>query len=413
MDTILNYDEEKSSILTGDCIEAIVRRAARKMLAVALEAEVNEFIQSHKGIRDSEGHQAVVRNGYMPERKIKSTCGDIPVRQPRIDDRKLPRGERFTSAILPKFMRRTPTLESVIPALYLNGLSTNRFTEALSSIFGEGAKGFCPSTIMRLKEVWTKEYEQWTGRRLDGKEYVYVWADGVYCNARLDHEKLCLLVIIGVAADGRKELLAVSQGIRESEVSWTEVLLDLKSRGLTKAPKLAVCDGALGFQKAVDRIWGQMKIQRCWFHKAGNVLDKLPECMQPEARKKLRNIFLSDTKENAEKAFLNFTETYGAKYPKAAACLEKDHDDLLRFYDFPAEHWLHIRTTNPIESTFATVRLRHRSTKGNGSGTATVTMVFKLCREAEKKWRKINGVEKLKLVRENRTFVDGVLLEAA
>ncbi len=413
MSTTVTNNEKDVNREDFDPIESLAREGARRIIAEALQAEVEEFINAHKCLRDSDGHRVVVRNGYKPARKILTSCGGIEVQQPRIDDRKLPAGERFSSAILPKFMRKTPTLESVIPTLYLMGISSNKFPDALAAIFGENAKGFSPSTIMRLKAVWTEEFGQWTKRSLEGKEYLYVWADGVYCNARLDHEKLCLLVIIGVTPDGKKELLAVHQGIRESEESWTEILVDLKVRGLTKAPKLAVCDGALGFQNAVDKIWGQMKIQRCWFHKTGNVLDKLPDCVQPEAEKPLKNIYLADTKANAQKAYQKFPDTYGKKYPKATECLEKDYDDLFRFYDFPAEHWVHIRTTNPIESTFATVRLRHKSTKGNGSGAATLAMVFKLCKEAEKHWRRIKGFEKLKLVQEGREFVDGELLTAA
>ena len=281
------------------------------------------------------------------------------------------------------------------------------------AIFGEGAKGFSPVTITRLKEVWQKEYNEWARRRLDGKEYVYVWADGIYCNARLDDQKLWLLVIIGVTVDGKKELVAVHQGVRESEESWLEVLRDLRFRGLTAAPKLAVCDGALGFQKAVDKVWGQMKIQRCWFHKMGNVLDKMPDCVQSAAKKKLQDIFLADTKQHAQDAYKHFIDTYELKYPKATECLSQDYDDLFRFYDYPAEHWVHIRTSNPIESMFATVRLRHRSTKGNGSADATLTMVFKLCKEAEKNWRRLKGFEKLQLVKEDKTFVDGILQIAA
>ena len=267
MENILQWNLEKSTTTSADFFENLVRESARKMLAAVLESEVEDFIQKHQHKLDADGHRTVVRNGYMPEREIQATCGNIKVRQPRIDDRVLPDSERFTSSILPKFMRKTPTLENVIPTLYLKGISTNKFQDALTAIFGEGAKGFSPATITRLKEVWQKEYNEWAHRRLDGKEYVYVWADGVYCNARLDDQKLCLLVIIGVTVDGKKELVAVHQGVRESEESWLEVLRDLKFRGLTTAPKLAICDGALGFQNAVDKIWGQMKIQRCWFHK--------------------------------------------------------------------------------------------------------------------------------------------------
>lgn len=413
MENILQWNWEKSTTNSADFFENLVRESARKMLAAALESEVDQFIQKHQHKLDADGHRTVVRNGYMPEREIQATCGNIRVRQPRIDDRVLPDSERFTSAILPKFMRKTPTLENVIPTLYLKGISTNKFQDALTAIFGEGAKGFSPATITRLKEVWQKEYNEWAHRRLEGKEYVYVWADGVYCNARLDDQKLCLLVIIGVTVDGKKELVAVHQGVRESEESWLEVLRDLKFRGLTTAPKLAICDGALGFQNAVDKVWGQMKIQRCWFHKMGNVLDKMPDCVQSAAKKKLQDIFLADTKQHSQDAYQHFIDTYELKYPKATECLAKDYDDLFRFYDYPAEHWVHIRTSNPIESMFATVRLRHRSTKGNGSADATLTMVFKLCKEAEKNWRRLKGFEKLQLVKEDKTFVDGILQIAA
>ena len=413
MENILQWNWEKSTTGNADFLENLVRESARKMLAAALESEVDQFIQKHQHKLDSDGHRTVVRNGYMPEREIQATCGNIRVRQPRIDDRVLPDSERFTSAILPKFMRKTPTLENVIPTLYLKGISTNKFQDALTAIFGESAKGFSPATITRLKEVWQKEYGEWAHRRLDDKEYVYVWADGVYCNARLDDQKLCLLVIIGVTVDGKKELVAVHQGVRESEESWLEVLRDLRLLGLTAAPKLAVCDWALGFQKAFDKVWGQMKIQRCWFHKMGNVLDKMPDCVQSAAKKKLQDIFLADTKQHAQDAYKHFIDTYELKYPKATECLSKDYDDLFRFYDYPAEHWVHIRTSNPIESMFATVRLRHRSTKGNGSADATLTMVFKLCKEAEKNWRRLKGFEKLQLVKEDKTFVDGILQIAA
>ena len=413
MENILQWNWEKSTTGNADFLENLVRESARKMLAAALESEVDQFIQKHQHKLDSDGHRTVVRNGYMPEREIQATCGNIRVRQPRIDDRVLPDSERFTSAILPKFMRKTPTLENVIPTLYLKGISTNKFQDALTAIFGESAKGFSPATITRLKEVWQKEYGEWAHRRLDDKEYVYVWADGVYCNARLDDQKLCLLVIIGVTVDGKKELVAVHQGVRESEESWLEVLRDLRFRGLTAAPKLAVCDGALGFQKHVDKVWGQMKIQRCWFHKMGNVLDKMPDCVQSAAKKKLQDIFLADTKQHAQDAYKHFIDTYELKYPKATECLSKDYDDLFRFYDYPAEHWVHIRTSNPIESMFATVRLRHRSTKGIGSADATLAMVFKLCKEAEKNWRRLKGFEKLQLVKEDKTFVDGILQIAA
>ena len=330
---------------------------------------------------------------------------------PRVDDRKSP--EKFVSKILPPFVRKTPTVETLIAALYLAGVSSNKFQEALSSVFGEDSKGFSPTTIIRMTKDWAKEFEQWRKRDLTGKEYVYVWADGVYVKSRLDGEKTCLLVIIGVGVDGKKEILAIEPGIRESTQSWREVLLDLKYRGLTKAPKLAICDGALGFQNAVDEIWGQMKIQRCWFHKTANILDKMPKCVQKKATSMIRDMHMADTKENALKAYDKFIETFSAKYEKAVKNLKKDKEDLFRFYDFPAEHWTHIRTSNPIESTFATVRLRHNSTKGNGTAKATVAMAFKLCQQAEKNWRRLKGFEKLDLVAKNIEFENGVLKIAA
>ena len=277
----------------------------------------------------------------------------------------------------------------------------------------EEAKGLSPSVITKLTVKWQAEYDEWRKRDLSGKEYVYVWADGIYVKSRLDGEKTCLLVIIGVTVEGKKELVAVQAGIRESTESWRGVLLDLKFRGLTKAPKLAVCDGALGFQNAVDEIWGQLKIQRCWFHKSMNILDKLPDCVQTQATKMIRDMWQADKRANALKACDLFIETFGKKYPKATECLEKDKEDLFRFYDYPAEHCAHIRTSNPIESTFATVRLRHKSTKGNGSSAASVAMAFKLCLQAEKNWRRLRGFKQLELVAKNIIFVDGEEKKAA
>lgn len=403
--------QTKASSEAENYLENIFREGARRLLAAALEKEVEDFVLRNQDFRDAKGHRVVVRNGYHPERTIQTGMGDIPVRQPRVDDRGLENCERFSSEILPKFMRRSPSLEAALPLLYLQGISTNKFPAALEAILGKDAKGLSASTILRLKEVWEKEYEQWTHRSFEGKEYVYVWADGIYCKSRLDDSKNCLLIMIGVTVDGKKELVAVQDGVRESEQSWKELLLDLKFRGLSKPPKLAVCDGALGFQAAVDKVWGELKIQRCWFHKMGNVLDKMPECVQTKAKKMLQNMHLADTRENAFKAYELFIETFGQKYPKAVSCLTKDKEDLFRFYDFPAEHWVHIRTTNPIESMFATVRLRHRSTKGNGTSAATLAMVFKLCQEAEKNWRRLKGFSLLKLVIDNKPFINGVLDE--
>ena len=403
--------EENGNANGENYLEAIIRQGARRMLASALEKEVEGFINSHKQHCDEKGHRMVVRNGYHPARTIQTGIGAIAIKQPRIDDRKLKSEERFSSEILPKFMRKSPSLETALPILYLQGISSNKFPAALEAILGKDAKGLSASTIMRLKEAWTNEYEAWAARSLEGKEYVYVWADGIYCKSRLDHEKSCLLVLIGVTPEGRKELLAVQDGMRESEQSWKELLLDVRHRGLKKPPKLAICDGALGFQNAVDQVWGELKIQRCWFHKMGNVLDKLPECVQSKAKRMLQNMYLADTREHALEAYEVFIATFEQKYPKATTCLTKDKEDLFRFYDFPAEHWVHIRTSNPIESMFATVRLRHRSTKGNGTSKATLAMVFKLCQEAEKRWRRLRGFNLLQLVSDNKLFVNGVLVE--
>ena len=386
--------EENGNANGENYLEAIIRQGARRMLASALEKEVEGFINSHKQHCDEKGHRMVVRNGYHPARTIQTGIGAIAIKQPRIDDRKLKSEERFSSEILPKFMRKSPSLETALPILYLQGISSNKFPAALEAILGKDAKGLSASTIMRLKEAWTNEYEAWAARSLEGKEYVYVWADGIYCKSRLDHEKSCLLVLIGVTPEGRKELL-----------------LDVRHRGLKKPPKLAICDGALGFQNAVDQVWGELKIQRCWFHKMGNVLDKLPECVQSKAKRMLQNMYLADTREHALEAYEVFIATFEQKYPKATTCLTKDKEDLFRFYDFPAEHWVHIRTSNPIESMFATVRLRHRSTKGNGTSKATLAMVFKLCQEAEKRWRRLRGFNLLQLVSDNKLFVNGVLVE--
>ena len=403
--------EENGNANGENYLEAIIRQGARRMLASALEKEVEDFINSHKQHCDEKGHRMVVRNGYHPARTIQTGIGAIAIKQPRLDDRKLKSEERFSSEILPKFMRKSPSLETALPILYLQGISSNKFPAALEAILGKDAKGLSASTIMRLKEAWTNEYEAWAARSLEGKEYVYVWADGIYCKSRLDHEKSCLLVLIGVTPEGRKELLAVQDGMRESEQSWKELLLDVRHRGLKKPPKLAICDGALGFQNAVDQVWGELKIQRCWFHKMGNVLDKLPECVQSKAKRMLQNMYLADTREHALEAYEVFIATFEQKYPKATTCLTKDKEDLFRFYDFPAEHWVHIRTSNPIESMFATVRLRHRSTKGNGTSKATLAMVFKLCQEAEKRWRRLRGFNLLQLVSDNKLFVNGVLVE--
>ena len=408
---ILQLIAEKEKSLCFDFLEEKIREESRKLIESIYADEVNQFLEKMASIVDGKGNKLVVRNGYHKSRVVQTACGNVEVKLPRVDDRKAT--EKFVSKILPPFARKTPTVETLIASLYLAGVSSNKFQEALSSVFGEDSKGFSAASIIRLTKEWQKEFEQWKRRDLKGKEYVYVWADGIYVKSRLDGEKTCLLVMIGVGIDGKKELIAMESGIRESAQSWREVLLDLKFRGLTKAPKLAICDGALGFQNAVDEIWGQMKIQRCWFHKTANILDKMPKCFQKKATQMIRDMHMADTRENALKAYDKFIQTFAVKYEKAVENLKKDKDDLLRFYDYPAEHWIHIRTTNPIESTFATIRLRHKSTKGNGTAKATEAMAFKLCQQAEKNWRRLKGFEKLDLVAKDIKFENGVLKEVA
>ena len=412
--TIIETQVEATPETMG-MLEAIVREGARKMLQAALEAEIEEHLSRFKNLVDEEGKRLVVRNGVMPERTVLTGAGPIPITRPRVDDRALNAmgKERFTSRILPPFMRRAPSIDTLVPVLYLKGISTDDFPTALEAILGPQAKGLSASTVVRLKEMWTEEYGEWSKRDLSGKRYVYVWADGVYCNARLEDERSCLLVVMGADSFGNKELLAISDGYRESTQSWKEILLNLRSRGLEKAPALAVCDGAMGFQAAAAEVWPETRIQRCWFHKTGNVLDKLPKALQDKAKGMLHDQYLAPTREEALKAFSLFVESFGAKYPKAVECLVKDKDDLLAFFDFPAMHWIHLRTTNPIESTFATIRLRHRRTKGNGTRKATLAMVYKLCREAEQSWRKLDGFKFIPLVEAGIKFVNGERVDEA
>jgi transposase-like protein len=397
-----------------DVLTSILREGAQRLLAAAVEAEAAEWIEAHRHVHDEHGHRQVVRNGHLPQRTLLTGLGPLEVRQPRVLDRRPAReGERFSSKILPPYLRKTKSIEELIPWLYLKGISTGDFSEALAALVGPEAKGLSASTITRLKEVWEGEFQEWTKRPLKGKEYVYVWADGVHFNIRLEEDRQCILVLMGATADGRKELIAITDGYRESEQSWKGLLLDVQARGLTIDPKLATGDGALGFWKALRQVYPATREQRCWVHKASNVLDKLPKRLQPEAKDKLHQIWMAETRADAQKAFDLFIETYQAKYPKATECLAKDRDVLLTFYDFPAEHWIHLRTTNPIESTFATVRLRHRRTKGNGSRLACLTMVYKLMQSAAKKWRLLNGCQLLPDVIAGVPFIDGLKPQTA
>ena len=399
----------------GSVLEEIARRGAQQMLAQAMEAEVALFIENHADKVDENGHRKVVRNGHMPARELVTGIGRVPIKQPRVDDRQLAGGEeqRFSSAILPRYLKRVASVDSLIPVLYLKGVSTGDFSEALKAILGEGAPGLSANSVVRLKAVWEQDYQEWARRDLSGKRYVYFWADGLHVNVRLDEERSCILVIMAADEHGNKELVAVSDGYRESTASWREMLLDLRRRGLVVGPRLATADGALGFWKALREVYAGTGEQICWFHKSGNVLDKMPKSVQSQAKTMIREMWQAPSLEKAKGAYDQFCEAWATKYPKAVDCLRKDEQSLFSFYAFPAAHWVHLRTSNPIESTYATVRLRTKRTKGCGSRTATLTMVWKLALEAEKTWRRLMGFKLIPLVIEGREFVDGELTEAA
>ena len=395
-------------------LHEILRRGAQTLLAQAIEAEVVQWIEEHQHITDDRGRRQVVRNGYLPERKLVTPFGELSIEQPRVHDRRTAgEREKFSSRLLPPYLRKTQSIEELIPFLYLKGISTGDFQEALAAILGADCPGLSATTITRLKSVWEGEYQEWSTRSLEGKQYVYVWADGIHTNIRLEEDRQCILVLMGATKDGQKELIAMTDGHRESALSWRELLLDVKRRGLAVDPKLAIGDGALGFWKALAEVFPATKEQRCWVHKTANVLDKLPKAKQPKAKHMLHQIWMADTREAAGQAFDAFLEDYQAKYPKAAECLAKDRDVLLTFYDFPAEHWRHLRTTNPIESTFATIRLRHRRTKGSGSRIASLTMLFKLAESAAKRWRLLNGHQLLPDVIRGTIFQNGLPLAQA
>ena len=397
-----------------DVLTDILRDGACEMLAKAIEIEVAEYVAEHAAERDQAGRRLVIRNGHRKPREIVTGVGAVAVQQPRINDKRVDEnGERirFTSKILPPYLRRTKSLDELIPWLYLKGIGTGDFSEALAALVGPQAGGLSAGTIVRLKNVWQTQWQDFSKRSLKDTQYVYVWADGIHFNIRLEsieNRRQCILVLMGATAKGKKELIAITDGYRESEESWRELLLDVRSRGLAIDPKLAVGDGALGFWAALGKIYPTTRVQRCWVHKTANVLNKLPKSLQPKAKAMLHDIWMAETKKDAEKAFERFIETFGAKYPKAAACLRADHEVLLTFYDFPAEHWVHLRTTNPIESTFATVRLRTNKTKGCGTRSACLTMVFKLVQSAEKHWRTLNGSTLLDDVIRGVQFVDGI-----
>ena len=394
-------------------LDEIVREGARRMLAAALEEEVAAYIAAHVCERDEQGRRLVVRNGHARPRLVTTAAGAVEVRAPRVEDRRVDEAtgerKRFRSAILPPWCRKSPKVTEVLPLLYLHGLSSKDFVPALEEFFGSSA-GLSAAAITRLTEAWQEEYRRFAARDLSGADYVYVWVDGIHFGVRLDQDRVCTLVIIGVRADGKKELVALTDGHRESTESWAGLLRDCKRRGM-RAPVLAVGDGALGFWAALREVFPETKQQRDWVHKVMNVLDCLPKSAQPAARKALAQIRDAEDRAHAEKAVKEFAAAYRAKYPKAVAKITEDKEQLLAFFDFPAEHWVHLKTSNPIESTFATVRLRTRVTKGPGSRAAGLAMVFKLVKAAEDRWRYVNSPHPVALVRAGATFEKGVLIE--
>jgi transposase-like protein len=394
-----------------DPLTAILRSGARRLLAEAIEAEAEAFLTTMKGMQLPDGRDRVVRHGLGPERLVQTGIGPVEVRRVKLRDRGTSeRAERirFTSAILPRWARRTRSLDALLPILYLRGISTGDFQEALAALLGKGAPNLSPSVIARLKGDWQADHEHWQQRDLSVRRYVYIWADGVYLQARMEPQAECMLVLIGATPEGKKELVGFTDGMRESAQSWRDLLLDLKRRGLSAAPELAVADGALGFWKALGEVWPTAREQRCWVHKTANVLNKLPKSLHSKAKRALQDIWMAETKKDAVMALDAFAESYGIKYDKAVDCLTKDRDTLLAFYDFPAEHWKHLRTTNPIESTFATVRHRTIRSKGCLSNKTALAMVFKLVDGAQKSWRRPDGHNQLPKVIEGVKFTDGI-----
>ena len=399
--------------VTDDPLLAMLREGARRMLTQAIEAEVESFLAAHAALVDEQGRRRLVRNGHAPERRLQTGIGPLEVRRPKLRDRGVAGEEpiRFTSAA---YLRRTKNLEELLPWLYLKGVSTGQFAEALTALLGPEAPGLSAATVRRLTEAWQEEHARWQRRDLSARRYVYIWADGVYFTPRLEHERQCLLVLIGADASGRKELLAVEDGFRESAQSWREPLLRLRDEnGLGLDPELATGDGALGFWQALHEVWPKTRQQRCWVHKTANVLNALPKSLHGKAKQDLHAIYEAENRKEAEQALDRFVAKYAAKYDKAAAVLAKDRESLLAFYDFPAEHWKHVRTSNPIESTFATVRLRTAKTKGCLSRQTALAMVFKLAKSAERYWRCLDGSERLGQLIQGVHFRDGEPMQAA
>jgi transposase-like protein len=404
--------QDEPPVVTRSVLDELVRDAARQMLAAALQAEVAEYVDAAAAEVDGEGRRLVVRNGYHEERQVVTAAGPVTVRQPRVNDKRIEEDgtrRRFSSAILPAWARRSPQVAEVVPLLYLHGLSSGDFAPALTQFLGT-SHGLSPATITRMTTQWQDEAAAFNKRSLANVDYVYIWVDGIHVNVRLQQDKVCLLVMIGVRADGTKELIAIDDGYRESTESWADLLRDAKRRGM-KAPVLAVGDGALGFWSAVRTVFPDTKEQRCWFHKIANVLNCLPKSAKPGAKAALAEIWGAEDKKHAVAAAHSFATEYGAKWPKAVAKIIDDLDVLLAFFDYPAEHWVHLRTTNPIESTFATVRLRQRVTKGPGSRAAGIAMAFKLIQAAQARWRAVNAPHLVALVRAGAEFKNGKLIE--
>ena len=391
----------------ADPLTELLREGAKQLIQRAVEAELAELLGQYEGLQDKQGRRAVVRNGYLPPRDILTGVGPVPVKVPKVRSRT---GEAvvFRSSLVPPYVRKARRVEAALPWLYLKGISTGRMQEALEVLVGPEAKGLSASVISRLKRQWEAEYADWSRREVDKDRWVYLWVDGIYSGLRAERQKLCALVVIGVNERGEKHFLAIEDGVRESTQSWREVLLDLKQRGLEVPPELAVGDGALGFWSALDEVYPQTRRQRCWVHKTANVLNYLPKGVQPKAKKALQEIWMAEDRASARKAFDHFVRSYRPKYPKAVDCLVKDRESLLTFYDFPAEQWMHIRTTNPIESTFATIRHRTDQAKGCVSRNTMLAMIYKLGMCAEKRWRRIRGFDCLAKVIEGVKFRDGI-----
>jgi len=405
-DTVVRFRKKDEVI---DPLTQLLREGAQRLISQAVSAELELFLEGHAGRFDEAGRRTVVRNGYLPQREVLTGIGPVTVEVPKVRDRS-EAGACFRSGLVPRYVRRARAVEAALPWLYLKGVSTGNMQEALTALLGEQARGLSAPVISRLKAGWTKEYEAWRARKLGQERWVYVWADGIYSSLRAEETRLCLLVIIGVNERGQKRFLAIEDGVRESTESWRAVLSDLKRRGV-KAPKLGVGDGALGFWGGLEEVFPETRQQRCWVHKSANVLNYLPKSAQPKAKSMLHEIWMAETRADAERAFERFLAAHSAKYPKATECLAKDRKSLLAFYDFPAEHWLHVRTTNPIESSFATIRHRTERTQGCTSRATLLGLVFKLAMSAEKNWRRLRGFEYLADVARGVKFVDGVRQE--